>query len=320
MPQISLTSDMTKEIVKFFNDNSVIYDKKDVINARRLLAQYFYVVERMIPEIPRSVHFSSELSTNLTGMDSKWANFVQNIKQHFEDGRDVLKFLSKGALNARSQDGLLTDFGIHHLHLGNKRSESETFVERSDYLLFVFIESSNVYFLDLRRHPNANIPGDYGWSDQDYLKIMQSNWPEVLRKYSLKRATGTIVSDEQKKTLQELNINVISSFGGEAIFSPGGGLAGDGSNMYCQYLADRLVHQVENIQNYIEENGSQCATMLREAGVDTSQGVAFQLVRLGGCGLPQEKLQALNGELSWSGWGISETVTRTLIDWHFQYT
>ena len=65
MPQISLTSDMTKEIVKFFNDNSVIYDKKDVINARRLLAQYFYVVERMIPAIPRSVHFSSELSTNL---------------------------------------------------------------------------------------------------------------------------------------------------------------------------------------------------------------------------------------------------------------
>ena len=71
-------------------------------------------------------------------------------------------------------DGLLYDWGIHHLHLGETFS-APGYVKRTGPVLFAIFRNDNVYFIDIRDH--------VGWSDKGLLEIVNENWPELLSIY-----------------------------------------------------------------------------------------------------------------------------------------
>ncbi len=204
-------------------------------------------------------------------------------------------------------DGFLWDFGMHHLHL-RKKFMPDGFVERSDYLLFAVIAQVNAYFVDVRPHPK---PGDYGWVEQDLLKIMHSNWPELIDSKILRGVKGTALTDEQKHELRRKNANHATEIGGNAIAPIGGGTMADGSSFACRWLALKLSHEVRQHQLYCDwAKGPKIPTRLE-----------FKLVLLDGLdpsnelidSLPEDK--CLSKDLYQMGFAVVER--NTALAWIF---
>ena len=92
-----------------------------------------------------------------------------------EKGESVNPHLNS-ATKKDQLDGLLYDWGIHHLHLGETFS-APGYVERTGPVLFAIFRKDDVYFIDIRNHE--------GWSDKNLLEIVNRNWPELLSIYKM---------------------------------------------------------------------------------------------------------------------------------------
>ena len=154
------------------------------IDTETLLARYLEMLNRRIEPKPREVHFSDEIHDSLGRLlkDTRpeqqhkaakaWGT-VFFLYHLFIEGHNVNRFLSRGIRFLKKRDGLLWDWGMHHLHL-NRAIESDGFVERSDYLLFVIVAEDDAYFVDVRTHRKA---GGLEWVRQDLLQIVSGSIP-----------------------------------------------------------------------------------------------------------------------------------------------
>ena len=311
-------SDLVDGIERYFEEQSIQHTLRGTSNPVDLLERYFYSLIKMLVPRPRNVHCSVEFHAKLGTLDGRYTIPIEAIRSRFEAGGDLAEFLSKKASDAHFNDGLLSDFGVHHFHLGAKSDPSGQHVQRTDDLLFVFVQPSDVYFLDVRKHPNSGDPSDYGWSDVDLLNIIDSNWPEALDPYIVHGVEGTTLTDEQRRELRRKNTNVVTQVGGKAIAPPGGGLLANRSNLKCKFLAMKLLAQLRQIEQIIENCWDDCMVQLQRAGVEVSDSAELRLVRVADTNLLHSELRRLTGDLSWSGWAIAEVTKGTLIDWSFE--
>jgi hypothetical protein len=106
----------------------------DPTNLERVLFSYFSVQRRPIEPRPREVKWSRELlAKTLTDVERQ---AVAIIERQAKEGVNLTPRLSQSILDAEFNDGLLDDWGIHHLHLSD-RVQANGFVERDGRLLFV---------------------------------------------------------------------------------------------------------------------------------------------------------------------------------------
>ena len=94
---------------------------------------------------------------------------------------------------------------MHHFHLSKKVEESG-FVKRSEYLLYAIITQKDAYFVDIRPHPK---PMDLGWVQQYLLRVVHSNWPELIEPNVLPGVTGAELTDQKNR-----------NFGGRTAITP----------------------------------------------------------------------------------------------------
>ena len=317
MPTTTFVNNLVEEVLAYFDAHGINYDRSEITRPTDLAESYFYILAKTIVPIPRSVHYSRELSHKLHTLEQRYRAPIKTIVSHFRVGHDVSEFLSKRAIDATSRDGLLSDFGIHHFHLNTKADPGDRWVQRSDYLLFAFVQHSDVYLLDVRRHPNDRDPMDFGWCDTDMLNILDSNWPDALTPYIIRGVNATTLTKEQKKELRRKNVNTVAQIGTKAISPPGGGQLANGRNASCKMLAMRLLHQIEEIEQILANRWDECKASLEFAGLIVDENIELRLVRVGGTGLPNTSLGSLTGDLAWSGFGIAESTSGTFIDWRF---
>ena len=313
MAQPNFTSDLVEEIKGLFHKLGIRYGP-DPGDPSRLAAQYFYVRFRMISAKPRLVHISKTLESRLLTMDSNWTTLVNVIKDHFQAGGRVSKFLSKRIFDATFNDGLLNDYRIHHFHLSDKLDKGGFFVKRSDMLLFALVEESDAFFIDVVPHPDDRTAVDFGWTRQDLLTTINSNWPQLLEPHIAGGISGDILTDAQKKVLRQKNINVVHQVGDEAIFPMGGGVTSAGTNMLWQVLGDKLIYEIENLQRYCETQPSDIRTALKNQGHDLTEDMEFKLVLFDEFDASDGRGQSIQGNLKGSGWGIVEVTTGTVVD------
>ena len=236
MRRTDFVSDLVQEIERYFDEHGIRYTRSEPTSPVALLERYFYSVVKMIDTRPRRVHCSAEFETTLRTLNRQYVTPIETIRSRLESGSDLSEFLNKGASDARLDDGLLSDFGVHHFHLGAKSNPRSQRVERTDDLLFVHVQHCDAYFLDVRKHPNRGDPADFGWSDVDLLNIIDSNWPEVLKPYIVPGVEGSTLTDEQRKELRRKNVNAVAQVGDKTIAPPGGGLLASG-NAWDEVLA-----------------------------------------------------------------------------------
>jgi len=217
---MNLPSDLQHAICSEFSRQGISYPGG--ADLARLASRLFEMLIRRIEPVPRQVHLSNEIHDSLgrlsrkmdEGASEAWTT-VFYLRNLFECAKTVLPHLSKGVgdTDPKNPDGLLWDYGMHHLHLG-RNVKTDGFVERSDWLLFAIVVGQDVYFVDVRRHAD---PERLQWVRQDLLSIVHRNWPELTESRLLRGVMGTEVTDTQKFELRRKNVNVVHEIDGRVI-------------------------------------------------------------------------------------------------------
>ena len=195
---MTLHSDLSRLIKGQFDKNGISYDRSMPLH--RLAARYFEMNVRRIQPVPRRVHFSDQTHASLgelmrRGKDDisardAWGT-VFRLRQLLVSGANVNAFLSTRIGSATGWDGLLWHYGMHHFHLASA-VEADSFVKRSDHLLFAIVAPLDAYFVDVRRHPPR---GGIEWASQELLRIVHANWPELIEATVLHGIRGTVLTD-----------------------------------------------------------------------------------------------------------------------------
>lgn len=329
---MNFESDLAQIIKQQFDEQKISYE--DNVDVPSLAARYLEMLNRRITPLPRRVYFSEEIHESLgklrrqadteqqeAAAESWGAVFL--IRNLLEEGKNVNGFLSTGidsGTGKRSIDGLLWDFGMHHFHLSRKPHRSEKFrqkgfLNRSGYLLFAIVTQENAYFVDVRRHPSRR--DDIGWVRQDLLRIVYSNWPELIESNVLRGVKGTVLTDEEKQELRRKNVNCAVQIGDNAITPMGGGVTAAGTSTLCQFLADKFLNEIGELQSYLETQPTEVRSALQSKGSSIAGDMEFKLVLLDSLGWPDEMVRSLKGSLHNTGFGIVEVTTRTFIDLNF---
>ncbi|HTU36596.1 MAG TPA: hypothetical protein VMF35_01190 [Acidimicrobiales bacterium] len=164
-----------------------------------LLITWFNWRDRLVEPRPRQVHRSRELLASQEAQEN--AAELAEIEAGIAAGVDLTPWLSsrtsvaytesaaRGRLkHRRDLDLLISNWGIHHLHL-------ERAPERSALLLFTVFRPDDAYLLQLLPHGR--------WADSSLVEIIIRNWPdESLVMGQLKGAIGLSQSYDDRELLQ----------------------------------------------------------------------------------------------------------------------
>jgi hypothetical protein len=190
-----------------------------------LLGRWFNWRDRLVVPRARSVHESSELLASQEAQDN--AQYLTQIKSEISAGYDLTQRLSTRVSSAyipsaeqgplhhrRDLDLLLSDWGIHHLHLVHAP-------QRTDLLLFVVFRPDNAYLLQLLPHGS--------WTDQSLVEIIIRNWPDAgLLMSQLNGAVGLsqTYTEEERQQLRQAGVSVILEIDGGVYLPRGMSMAG----------------------------------------------------------------------------------------------
>lgn len=205
-----------------------------------LLLHCFTVYSRRIPVIKWNVHTSSKLEER---------NEINEIIHKLESGEDVNRLLSnkvKKLNQAKNADLLKSEWGIYHLHLCEDRSEE---------LLFVYLNEGNAYLLDILKHEKAD-GSVVTWTNTDLIQTIHNNWPHVIKPFIYKtNSTSPILTTEQRRVLRKKagNTNIVVNDGTE--YMPlGFGFSSSKHPTSAVIQSEHLLFKVRDLQAHVKEN------------------------------------------------------------------
>ena len=323
---MDLLADLEVAIVSEFGHQGISFPEN--ADLKHLASRYLEMRIRRIEPVPRQVHFSEEIHDSLGKLSRETNPEVREealeawrtlfyLCHLFESGNTVMPYLSKQVNDTepKKSDGLLWDYAMHHLHL-SRNDDKDGFVKRADWLLFVIVSDRDVFFVDVRSHRD---PENFQWVRQDLLDIVHDNWPELTESRLLHGVTGDRVTNAEKLELRRKNVNLVHEVGGRAIAPLGFGTAGDGHSILCRFLADKLLHELEEHQRILDSLSAELRATFVENGMPEDAETNFKLVRRAGLDLSEDqsaKMRAVEGFSStlWlGGFAVIETYTRSLI-------
>ena len=316
-------SDLAQAIACEFTREGISFPEN--ADPSHLASRYLEMRIRRIEPVPRTVHFSDEIHDSLGTLardsDPKssaeareaWGT-VFYLRHLFATGGTVMPHLSDRVSNTETTDGLLWDYAIHHLHLSRNVGKNG-FVQRADWLLFAIVADQEVFFVDVRPHTD---PEELLWVRQDLLAIVHRNWPELTANRVLHGVTGSTVTDIEKKELRRKNVNMVHQIGGRAVAPLGWGTSTNGHSMVCTFLADKLLHELDQQQQLFDSQPDILRAVFVEKGMAENAQMEFKLVRKGDLNLSAAQVTELcsvdgfSRDLWLLGFAIIETTTRSL--------
>ena len=230
---------------------------------------YFEFVRRLVSPIPRKIHRAKGFSC-----PNEFHNSLVEIERKLQFGENIVPYLSKRITDIHYNDGLLNDWGIHHLHLGDKL-ESGGFINRTGSLLYCRFERDHVYFVDILPHGN--------WTTQTLLTALHENWPEQIAHNRIYGARGARLSDQEIKQLRSINCNYLLELAdGTTYAPPGGGIVGSGCNVLSVVAADQSEEMVRFEEDLIVTNIDNIADEALSKGRVIPDPARFELHLLDG--------------------------------------
>jgi hypothetical protein len=240
--KINLYSDWIKIISdELINNNFNIMG----LTPDEISIQYFSDKKKLIQTKCRTIKKSNSFSC-----PNEFKDGLNLIEQKITTGESLRPHQTRSLKKLNSKDGMLFDWGIYHLHLGTQ-IESDGFIKRTGPLLYLLIEDDFAYFLDIQEHGK--------WSKQEFLKIIDENWPEIIFKNKVQN-NNTIgleknFSDEEIADLRKANINVLVEISpGNIVINPGGGVSASGDSMDAVNKHMDNKENLKNLENEINNN------------------------------------------------------------------
>ena len=263
--------DLHKDLVAFFRSELTrlgyvgAYEPGD----RDLPRIYFDVCKRLVSPGQRKIHKGKGFSC-----PNEFRNALVTIEGKLQIGESIIPYLSTRITGLHYNDAMLNDWGIHHLHLGDK-VESNGFISRTGPLLYCRFERDYVYFIDILPHGN--------WNTQTLLTRMHESWPEILERYRIRGVKGSRLSDQEIKKLRRKNCNYCLELAdGTTYAPPGGGTVGSGSNVLSVMETIQFRKLIQMEQNQIVENIDEIADKALSKGLNLPDPARFELKLLEG--------------------------------------
>lgn len=230
------------------------------------MVEYCHLEHRLIHPHARKVVWSKKLRARLLVVADDQRAHIETIAMQLEKGIDVTPRMTRNILKPGYNDGLLTDWKIHHLHLSN-RVGSDGFVERGGPLLFVFITENVAYLLDLLNHK--------AFEEQDLIEIIHEEWPEAiassLAQGAIPGSLSPVLGPEGKKTMRRKMITMTQMKDGTIYCPPGGGVMLSGHSFEAVGIANHFLNRIRPAEDWVKENADKLATRIgRLAGQNLS--------------------------------------------------
>jgi hypothetical protein len=229
-----------------------------------VLKRYLNLSLRIPPTIVWTVRQSKELANKILPQEITLG--LQQLIGKAESGQDLKPHLSTLIDKPDYKDLMFYDWGIFHFHLGtNPHPKLQGFVERTDDVLFAIAHShtARMYLIDI--HPHTG-----GFTNQDLLRILEENWPEILEPYALKRCVGLPDNDSGSNidTLRGAGIDpILKTPGGRVLSQMGGGITSAGNSRRIKTEAYRIKTEVRQLEkSFIQERDTIADYFNREYG------------------------------------------------------
>jgi hypothetical protein len=196
-----------------------------------IMLAYFNRQARNVTAKPRVVHQPPGFSIPPKFQGCEGA--IAAIKNEIETGVDITPRMSRKVRRWDYVDGMLADFGIHHLHLGTTL-DPDGFYAQDAPLLYVQFDEANAYFLIVAGHGE--------WANVELIEIIHANWPASIESCRIKwaRSASDNVSTRDRVAARKRGIDVrIKMKDGTIYLPPGGGFStsGDSTTASRQVLA-----------------------------------------------------------------------------------
>ncbi|TGL19735.1 hypothetical protein EHQ47_16700 [Leptospira bourretii] len=161
--------------------------------------------------------------------------------------------MSRGILKPTAQDGLLFEFGITHLHLGLEPDQKRpVLIKSTKEVVYCIFNDIEVYFLILAGHGL--------WADIALLELVQSEFPNLLKRWEYNGSSGFKKPLDPKKRLEfrKAGVNTLIEVNGKSYFPLGGGINSAGTSSQSIMKADQMFQHYKDIEaqlkNTIKEN------------------------------------------------------------------
>ena len=184
----------------------------------------------------------------------------QLLQRKILNGNDLAPHLSCGHIDFENRDGLLNEWGVHHLHLGTTPSTGHpAFVERTSGVLLARITPDTFYAINIRPHG--------WWESSTIIESLHRNWPDSIRRYRVSGVPGEPLSDRQRRSVRKLNAQAPTAVADGTVYGPiDGGVMSAGVSRDALRASDMLETDVKNLQISIQEQFDNFIPQLTAAG------------------------------------------------------
>lgn len=207
-----------------------------------LIYEYSNLRQRLIPQKPRTIVYAKDFVRI-----PEYEKGLQLLEEKIKKGECLTPHLSRKILKANEQDGLLFDFGVYHLHLGEKEdSKHFGLIEGRKKILYSVFTDDKAFFICIDDHGR--------WGDLDLLKIIQKEFPQAIEKWELKDVIELSFYPTEKERLQlrKAGINTPIEINGKFYMSPGGGINTARTSAQGVFEMNTYYHFYKTIDNQIK--------------------------------------------------------------------
>lgn len=221
--------------------------EKDVQDPLACLSLVFAIERQLVSPVPREV----KIARGFKCPSHLLCGYAQLIHE-IEHGLDLTPRLSRKIKDKKIFiDKMLADFGVRHFHLGVdiiKSGHKKGMVVGGEEVIFAWVDAYCFYVIGIYDHNS--------WTKESVLETIYENWPELLGKYELRGAVGLsrYVSESDRERLRKANINTPVQIKNKIYFSPGSGLATDGSCARDVEKALVVLRAADSLVNWLLEN------------------------------------------------------------------
>jgi len=262
MAKINFLADFKEKIT--LDLCSLGHPPKDEENLDTVLKRYLNLSLRIPPTIVWTVRQSKELANKILPQEITLG--LQQLIEKAESGQDLKPHLSTLIDDPDYPDLMFYDWGIFHFHLGtNPHPKRQGFVERTHDLLFAIADShtARMYLIDIHPHPG-------GFTNQDLLRILEENWPEILAPYTIKRCVRLPynASDRDIDSLRKVGRNpILQTPGGRVLSQMGGGITRARNSSRIKREVYRIKTEVRQLEElFIQQRDTIADDFNREYG------------------------------------------------------
>jgi hypothetical protein len=266
---IHFYKDWVLQLKKFMLDAGFELDEES--NLDKIAIGYFNIIEKIIPQKKRSLKFSTEFSC-----PEEFKDGLKFFQTRSENGENLNFHQSRKIKKLNSYDSLLFDWGIYHMHLGEK-IESDGFIGRTKPVLFCIIKEDVIYCIDIKTHgaSNPNV-----WTEKVLLEIVDKNWYEIIKNSHLEilEDLNYEFTESEYALLRKSCVQAAIKLPNKRIYiSPGGGYTSTGCSTNAIVRYNDTTHSISKMAKKLIENIEMIVLKIYEGSSSKNDELDFHL-------------------------------------------